>query len=107
MTTSPGIVRRVSCSRPGTVQTHYVDAFVQAARDVDNQFFNTVLPIRRPGDGRITSVVLYSTDLDGISDELAMPEVVQQLAGILAYDITIVSAWEGGRTDRERSGLKS
>lgn len=81
----------------------HIEAFLKAAREVDRGFFNTVLPIRRPADSRmrVTNIVLYSSDLDGISNELAMPGIVEQLAGILDRDITIVSAWENGPVGRE------
>jgi len=79
----------------------HVEAFLHAARTVDGGFFRHALPIRRSGDERVTSIVLYSQDSDGISDELAMPRVVKQLAGIFDFDIVIVSAWEGGNAGRE------
>jgi len=64
-------------------------------------FFREVFPVRR-GDGAIIAVAFYSKDLDGISDELAMPEVARRLSGILDRDIEIASAWDGPHPDRER-----
>lgn len=80
-----------------------VEAFIEAARRVGGDFFSSVVPIRRTPDDKIRAVVLFSKDLDGISDELDMPSVAEALSGILERDVEIVSAWEGGDSGMRRS----
>lgn len=80
-----------------------IEAFIQAARAVDGDFFRSVVPIRLTPDGPIRAIALHSRDLDGISDELDMPRVAEALSGILEHDIEIVSAWEGGDRPGSRS----
>jgi len=71
-----------------------VERFIDAARALG--FFREVVPIRlSQGADRIRAVAFFSKDLDGISDELEMPDVAERLSGILAYDVMIVSAWDG------------
>lgn|GEM_PF-6590877 len=81
-----------------------VEAFIDAARRVDGDFFSVVMPLRRTPDDQVRAVALFSKDLDGISDELDMPRVAEALSGILEHDIDIVSAWEGG--DFRRPGAE-
>lgn len=71
-----------------------IRAFIAAASTVNGEFFQHVMPIYRPGDNRIRAVAFFSKDADGCSDEAWMGEVAESLAGILEYDVEIVSAWE-------------
>ncbi len=80
-------------SNLATETEHDIRAFITAARAVDSDFFTFVEPVTVVG--RIVAVAMGSKDLDAISDELDMPGVAGQLAGILASDIEIVSAWDG------------
>lgn len=68
-----------------------IGRFIAAAEATG--FFREVTPLRR-GE-RTWAVAFLSKDLDGISDELEMPEIAGKLAGVLADDIVIVSAWDG------------
>jgi hypothetical protein len=68
-----------------------VDRFIETASRMD--FFAEVYPVRR-ADGTVIAVAFLSKDLDGISDELGMPEVCEKLSGILDEDIVIASAWQ-------------
>jgi hypothetical protein len=79
-----------------------VDAFIQAARELPGAFFWFVSPVVND-HGRTIAVALFSKDMDGISDEMEMPQVAEALSGILEYDIEIVSAWEGGDAPGRRS----
>jgi hypothetical protein len=67
-----------------------VDRFIEAA--VRLGFFTEVYPVLR--GGTVVAVAFLSKDLDGISDELSMPEVCERLSGILDEDIVIASAWQ-------------
>jgi len=79
-----------------------IGAFIAAARAVPGRFFYSVLPVVAE-NGRTIAAAFLSKDLDGISDELDMPQVTEALAGILRHDIEIVSAWEGGDRPERRS----
>jgi hypothetical protein len=53
-------------------------------------------------DGRVIAFALYSNDL-GYDDLIyTLPEAIDALSGILAYDIEIVSAWEGVSESAQR-----
>jgi hypothetical protein len=66
-------------------------------------FFQHVVPVRFAADGPVRAVAFYSKDLDGVSDSLEMPEIAEKLAGILEYDIVIVTAYDGD-AHRSESG---
>jgi hypothetical protein len=68
-----------------------VDQFISTAASLG--FFAEVMPVRS-GTGRLLAVAFFSKDLDGISDELEMPEIAEKLSGILDRDICIASAWQ-------------
>jgi hypothetical protein len=72
-----------------------VDRFIEAA--VRLGFFAEVYPVLR--SGTVVAVAFLSKDLDGISDELSMPEVCERLSGILDEDIVIASAWQYPRLE--------
>jgi hypothetical protein len=71
-----------------------VEQFTEAARALQGVFFAEVIPVQS-ANGGVIAVAFYSKDLDGISDELDMPDVAERLSGILSHDIEIVSAWDG------------
>jgi hypothetical protein len=77
-----------------------IEQFIAAARSLG--FFQEVVPVRLGDAGRVRAVAFYSRDLDGISDELEMPEVAGKLSGILEFDTVIVSAWEYPLSHRDR-----
>jgi hypothetical protein len=70
-----------------------VTRFIAAAEAT--MFFQHVAPVRFAADGPVRAVAFYSKDLDGVSDSLEMPEIAEKLAGILEYDIVIVTAYDG------------
>lgn len=45
--------------------------------------------------GRLGWIVMYSRDSDGRSEEIAWPERIKNLTGILQSHVKVVSAWEG------------
>lgn len=79
-----------------------IDAFAQAARDLPDGFFWLAIPVVND-HGRTIAVALFSWDMDGLNDEMQMPQVAEALSGILEYDVEIVSAWEGGDSLGRRS----
>jgi hypothetical protein len=78
-----------------------IERFINAAAALD--FFAEVVPVRLSG-GRIRAVAFLSKDLDGISDELEMPDMTEKLSGILGHDVTIASAWDHPKQHEERQG---
>jgi hypothetical protein len=78
-----------------------IERFIAAADSLG--FFGKVIPVR--WNDRIRAVAFYSKDLDGVSDELEMPQVAEKLSDILTYDVEIVSAWERGDRQRERERI--
>jgi len=79
-----------------------IDAFIAAAQAAPGRLFHHIKPVTDNND-RTIAVVFSSKDLDGISDELDMPQITESLSGILEHDIEIVSAWEGGDRPGRRS----
>jgi hypothetical protein len=77
-----------------------IEQFADAARSLG--FFDAVVPVRLHDAGPVRAVAFHSRDLDGISDELEMPEVARKLSGILKFDTVIVSAWEYPLSHRDR-----
>lgn len=51
--------------------------------------------------GRLSWVVMYGRDSNGTDEEVAMPDRVKNLEGILKSHVKIVSAWEGLEEDRQ------
>jgi hypothetical protein len=70
------------------------ERLIDAARHLG--FFAEIYPIRRE-DGTVIAVAFLSKDLNGIDDEIEMPEIAEKLSGLVDHDIEIVSAWDHPR----------
>ncbi|MFF4412133.1 hypothetical protein ACFYY8_06340 [Streptosporangium sp. NPDC001559] len=56
-----------------------------------------------PNEDTISWITFADRDTDNVSDELAMPDVLSHLDGILPHDIEIVSAWEQEQAPIQRT----